>query len=302
MRDPFPDRVRASVEAALARLGDKAHVVAHERVGGGCIHNGTRVVMDTGATYFLKWNDSPTPGMFAAEAEGLQALRDGSELRIPEPRVWSDGDDGPFAWLLMEYVEPGPGSPASNRALGERLAGMHDGGDGGASFGWPSDNWIGSLAQANRETGSWAAFWRDTRLRPQLELARRHGRLPDERFDRVLDLAPSGLAGVVRPGLVHGDLWSGNTFTCRSGEPVLVDPAVYRGEGEVDLAMSELFGGFGADFYSAYDGVRPISPEYRSFRRELYQLYYLLVHVNLFGATYEAGALRAATRVLHALR
>ena len=180
------------------------------------------------------------------------------------------------------------------------LARLHLGG-GQASFGWGRDNWIGSLPQANPDTASWGVFWRDARLRPQIEMARGGGRLRDERLDRVLEETAAALADVKRPELLHGDLWSGNTFTSRAGRPVLVDPAVYRGDGEVDLAMSELFGGFSEDFYAAYASVRRISHEYAAYRRDLYQLYYLLVHVNLFGSSYEAGTLDAAARVLRAV-
>lgn len=299
MSGGLPDSLRVSVEHGLARLGFGHRIVAYEPVGGGCIHNGTRVVTDQGIERFLKWNESPTPGMFAAEAAGLDALRNACDLHIPEPYAWSDGEDGRAAWILMEFVEPGRSSAQSSRGLGEGLARLHLTSDM-ESFGWSRDNWIGSLPQANPEMASWGAFWRDARLRPQIEMARGKGRLEDDRLDRVLEDTAAALADVERPGLLHGDLWSGNAFTSHAGRPVLVDPAVYRGDGEVDLAMSELFGGFAAEFYAAYGSARPISHEYDAFRRDLYQLYYLLVHVNLFGASYEASALEAAIRVLRA--
>jgi len=298
MRGRLPGPLRASVETALARLGLGTRIVTHEPVGGGCIHNGARIRTDTGATCFLKWNDAPTPGMFEAEAEGLRALRERCDLRIPAPYSW--GEDGAAAWLLMEFVAPGAPSSVSGQELGEGLARMHQAG-AASTFGWRRDNWIGSLRQKNPETASWGVFWRDARLRPQLELARERGRLQDERFDRLLEETVPALADVERPELLHGDLWSGNTFTSGGGAPVLIDPAVYHGDGEVDLAMSELFGGFDPTFYHTYDTVRPISAGYRAFKRDLYQLYYLLVHVNIFGASYERGALEAAARVLRSI-
>ena len=158
------------------------------------------------------------------------------------------------------------------------------------------------MPQSNVPCASWAEFWRDRRLGPQLEeaLGKGHfrGRGRSE-LERLIELVPSALSdiGEERCHLVHGDLWSGNVFACGHGQPTLIDPAVYRGHGEVDLAMSELFGGFGEGFLAAYDAMITIPREYHAFRRALYQMYYLLVHVNLFGASYEAGSLAAARRV-----
>ncbi|MEX2465988.1 MAG: fructosamine kinase family protein [Gemmatimonadota bacterium] len=313
MTGRLPDPLRASVEAALATLGPQSgsprRIVSHQPVGGGCIHNGCRIASDDGAVYFLKWNRALPPDMFEAEADGLEALRDGCDLRVPEPLAWSDDNADSFQWLLMEYVAAGTAGPDSAPALGRGVARLHgmdgpdeaggtEGMDPPTTFGWRRSNWIGSLPQANPETPSWGCFWRDARLRPQLERARSQGRLRDERFDRLLEKTPGALAHVRRAERLHGDLWSGNTFVSREGEPVLIDPAVYRGDGEVDLAMSELFGGFERGFYEAYDTVRSISVEYRSYARDLYQSYYLLVHVNLFGASYEAGTRASADRVL----
>jgi fructosamine-3-kinase len=169
-------------------------------------------------------------------------------------------------------------------------------------FGWTRDNRIGSLEQSNQQSEDWAAFWRDRRIAPQLALARANGFARDAVFDALVEVVPSALADVVHPELLHGDLWGGNWFTDEGGAPVLIDPAVYRGHGEVDLAMTELFGGFGAAFYDAYRDVRGISSAYAAHRKDLYQLYYLLVHVNLFGAGYEARSLAAARAVVAELR
>lgn len=298
----LPDVVRRGVEVVLDELGLPGAVGGATPVGGGCIHHGTRIDMDTGASFFLKWSPDVPTGMFEAEAEGLRALREAGPVKVPEPLAW---DEGSPAWLLMEYVAPGSGD-IRGAALGRGLAAIHRSGassDPSASrepaaargrFGWSRDNWIGSLPQQNPPTASWGAFWRDARLFPQLEACRVHGRLRDEIFDRVVDAVPDALASVTASALIHGDLWSGNAYTSSEGMPVLVDPAVYRGDGEVDLAMSELFGGFDRAFYRAYEAEQPVTAEYRAFKRDLYQLYYLLVHVNLFGASYEAGARKAA--------
>jgi fructosamine-3-kinase len=276
-----PAHIVRDVSAALEENGLGARIVHATPVGGGCINHGTLVETDTGASVFLKWNESAPAGMFDAEVDGLRALRGVDGVRAPE--ALASGAQ----WLLLEHVEPGPErheTPATSTA-----------------FGGPRDNWIGSLPQANAFGARWGDFWRDHRIAPQLERARRQGRLKDGVFDRVLDLAPAALADVTRPELVHGDLWGGNWLTGQNGEPWLIDPAAHFGHGEIDLAMSELFGGFDRAFYRAYDEAHGRSRAYAAYRRDLYQLYYLLVHVNLFGASYEAGARRAAEKVVAAL-
>lgn len=295
----LPDDVREGVQRALAAEGAGHRIETAVGVGGGCINHGARVETDGGATFFLKWNRRAPAEMFSAEADGLRALATGSPLRVPSPVAL--GADGSTPWLLMEYVPAGVPREDTLTRLGRGLARMHVA-DTVADYGWERDNWIGSLDQANEPAARWAAFWRDRRIGPQLELARSAGRLHDPLFDDLLALIPTALADVERPDLVHGDLWGGNWFVDAAGEPVLIDPAVYRGHGEVDLSMTELFGGFGADFYHAYDEIRPITPHYEAYRRSLYQLYYLLVHVNLFGGSYEAGSRRAARKVVAELR
>jgi fructosamine-3-kinase len=264
-------------------------------VGGGCINNGARIETDSERSLFLKWNRDAPPGMFAAEAEGLRALAESSPLRVPEPLAV--GSEGGTPWLLMEYVASGATGNDVLTRLGRGLAEMHSSHAEGP-FGWELDNWIGSLGQVNDPDASWGVFWRDRRIAPQLALARSRGHAGDTTFDDLLPVIPDALADIEKPDLLHGDLWGGNWFAGAGGEPVLIDPAVYRGHGEVDLAMSELFGGFGPAFYHAYDEIRAITPGYDAYRKALYQLYYLLVHVNLFGSSYEAASLRAARQVL----
>ena len=287
------------MEAALSDRGLGRRIVSAVSVSGGCINRGARIETGSGVALFLKWSPSSPTGMFEAEADGLRALSQFSSLRVPEPLAWGDGQDG-AAWLLMEHVSPGPPSAASERALGRGLAEMHDRVVRGG-FGFGRDNWIGSLEQRNAVAARWGDFWRDRRIEPQLLLARAQGRARDADFDALLDVIPGALADVDRPELVHGDLWAGNWFASERDEPVIIDPAAYRGHGEVDLAMSELFGGFSATFYDAYHEARIIDRAYHAYRRNLYQLYYLLVHVNLFGAAYEADSLHAARKVLSEL-
>lgn len=292
----LPVRVQRGVRQALEERGLGVRIEGAAAVGGGCINNGARIETDAGVTLFLKWNLTSPDGMFGAEADGLSALRAVGALGVPVPVAWHDGADG-AGWLLLEYVAPGRATAETYVRLGRGLATVHASSAPGR-FGWSRDNWIGSLPQANRPTLSWPEFWRAQRIVPQLKMARLKGYAMDDIFDRVMDVIPTALADVGRPDLLHGDLWGGNWFPNGAGEPVLIDPAVYRGHGEVDLAMSELFGGFTSAFYDAYAEARAISHAYTRYRRDLYQLYYLLAHVNLFGASYEAGSLRAARRVV----
>jgi fructosamine-3-kinase len=323
--------VTRAVEATLeTSAGHAVRVMEARPIAGGCINAGSRLRTDRGDVFFLKWNPSAPPGMFEAEADGLAALRAaarGHGARVPEV-VAVGGGSGEPGWLLMEYVEPGRGGRGYGRSLGRALAGLHAGDppavsrasteratgtpsaerDGGvgkpAKFGWHRDNFIGSLPQANSPAREWAVFWRDARLAPQLSLAPGHARLSgnDARLlDRLLARVEDALAGVEDASLLHGDLWSGNVYPSAAGEPVLIDPAVYLGDREVDLAMSELFGGFPSGFLEAYREAAPLDSAYEQLRRPLYQLYYLLVHVNLFGESYLSGVRSAAERVLRSL-
>jgi fructosamine-3-kinase len=263
-------------------------------------------------SFFLKWNPGADPEMFAAEADGLRALEVPEALRIPAVLGWGgSGSPSDPGWLLLEFVPKGQADSGYGRILGEGLARLHNSGAGlsgpassiGPFFGWRRDNFIGSLPQANDAEGTWADFWRKRRIAPQLRMARERGyftgrerRVLDEILDRMPELLPESDGQV--PSLLHGDLWSGNYYPGPRGEPVLIDPAVYVGACEVDLAMMELFGSFPSGFTEAYGAVRTLPPEYDAFRRDLYQLYYLLVHVNLFGGGYVGGVLRAAEHVL----
>ena len=287
------------MEAALSRrVARTVEILGAEPVTGGCIHETAHLSTNLQEDFFLKWAPGPVSDAFAAEADGLGALRDATGLTVPEVIGYSDAEGSP-AWLLLEYVPRG--SPAADYAerLGEALAILHQADEG--PYGWHRSNYIGSLPQTNTWMDDWPSFWWSERLEPQLVLANDNGRLAglDREWATLESKLPKLLGGAAADGrsILHGDLWSGNVYPGPDGGPVLVDPAVYRGHSEVDLAMTELFGGFPRGFYTAYEGCRSLTDGYAEIRRHVYQLYPLLVHVNLFGGGYVkgvAGALRSA--------
>ena len=296
-----PEDVATQVEQALEMVsGGPRRLVRSDPVGGGCVNSAARVTTDQGETWFLKWNPQSPRNMFETEAEGLRALAETRALRVPAVLAVGSGEAA-SPWLLLEYVAEGRPGPDYTAALAAGLAALHRTPPDG--WGWEHDNFIGSLPQQNPAAATWGEFWRDARLEPQLQRACRQGHFAGQRralLERVIERT-IGLLGDVEdegPSLLHGDLWGGNVYPDGEGRPVLIDPAVYGGHREVDIAMSELFGGFAYGWPGAYEDVWPVAGGYRAFRRPLYQLYYLLVHVNLFGAGYEAGCLAAARGAL----
>jgi fructosamine-3-kinase len=254
--------------------------------------------------HFVKTAIGRHEDMLACEAEGLRALARTRTVRVPE--VTAAGSAGAAAFLAMEWLEFG--AAARPAALAARIADMHrtaaPRGPRGERFGWHRDNWIGGNRQVNAWSDEWSAFFRDRRLAPQLALACANGfgGALQRDGERLLASVPSLLWGhAPAPSLVHGDLWSGNAATLVGGDPVVFDPAVYVGDREVDLAMTELFGGFGPEFLRAYDERWPLAPGY-ALRRDLYNLYHLLNHLNLFGASYLARTRRTLAGLLAADR
>ena len=283
-------------DALTLQLG--APVSSERGASGGCI-NEAAVIRAGGDRFFLKWNRRCPPSMLSAEARGLQRLRAGSPLRVPEPLAWSDGTEDIPGYLLMELIEPGGPGSDYGRALGAGLATQHA--DCGGVFGLEHDNYIGSLPQANRPSSDWASFFAEQRLLAQLRLAVDSGviRASDQRaVDAVITRMDELVPGDPPRSLLHGDLWGGNHMADGSGRPVIYDPAIYVGHAEVELAFTELFGGFDRAFYRSYEEVAGISDAYRSYRRDLYNVYPLLVHANLFGGGYGRQAGAAAARAL----
>jgi fructosamine-3-kinase len=238
--------------------------------------------------------------MFEAEHDGLEELLAADALRVPRPLA--TGVTGGCAWIAMEWIETGRSRHGTARDLGLGLARQHR--CLAEKFGWARDNTIGSTPQANGWFSEWVEFYSQRRIRYQLDLAARNsypGRLL-EAGERLLQCVGDFFSDYrPEPSLLHGDLWGGNWAADAEGRPFLFDPAVYYGDREADLAMTELFGGFDAEFYAAYRDAWPLDAGYRT-RRDLYNLYHVLNHLNLFGSGYLGQSEALLGRLIAALR
>lgn len=283
-----------AVEKSISHATGRPFLIRqfHE-AGGGCI-NQAWLVENENARYFVKTNPSGLADMFAAEAEGLIELESASALRVPHPLAHGIANGESF--LILEYLELGMHGDADE--MGKKLAAQHH--KTASRFGWKRDNTIGSTPQPNQWSEDWVDFYRTHRLGFQLGLAAANGFLGrmqtlGEKLLSRLDVFFPGYQPV--PSLLHGDLWGGNAAYSRSGEPVIFDPAVYYGDREADLAMTELFGGFSQNFYAAYHDAWPLDPGY-STRKTLYNLYHVINHANLFGGSYTSQAESMMARLL----
>jgi fructosamine-3-kinase len=253
------------------------------KIGGGCISQGHRIE-SSNQYFFVKINSSDNFSMFEAEASGLQEICNSRTLRIPIPVCWGRNESS--SWLVMEFLERGSAGREGAESLGRGLASMHR--FSSEKFGWVRDNTIGTTPQFNRLSSNWIQFWRDQRLGYQLQLAKANGytgKLQPLGERLMAELDAFFMDTLTVPSLLHGDLWSGNYTFDSAGQPVLFDPAIYYGDREADLAMTELFGGFPTNFYAAYRETYPLDPGY-VIRKDLYNLYHILNHLNLFGEGY----------------
>lgn len=274
------DALRERVQAALGQ-----RVTSAVPLAGGDINQARELVLADGRRVFLKFSPRAPLEMFAAEARGLDFLREARALRVPEVLAHSAVHEQP-SFLLLEAIRSGRPARNHDEALGRGLAALHRASP--RSFGFEQPNFIGRLPQSNRAHASWAEFYRAERLEPQLRAASDAGHLSSSllnQSERLLSTLPELVGPSEPPARLHGDLWSGNSLIDESGAPCLIDPAVYGGHREMDLAMMRLFGGFGERVFAAYDEAYPLAPGHRE-RVALCQLYPLLVHVNLFGGSY----------------
>jgi len=271
-----------SIGTTLSEItGEETELQWIQNLSGGDI-NQAALLRSGGTNWFLKYHEQAPAGMFEAEALALSEISAQGQIKVPAPIAL--GQDGNTTWLLLEHLELTSRGPAS--LLGEQLAALHA--KSFDQYGWTRDNFIGSTPQFNSTSDSWSEFWRDHRLKPQLEMAKTAamGTQLISKGERLLESMDQVMDGH-RPkaSLLHGDLWGGNKAYTHDGQPVIFDPASYHGDREADIAMTELFGGFEQDFYSAYRAHSPLADGYH-LRRDLYNLYHMLNHFNLFGVGY----------------
>jgi fructosamine-3-kinase len=298
-------------------IGETFEINNRRSISGGCINQGYAVIGNTG-TYFVKLNQASQVQMFEAEALGLKQMLETQTIPVPKPICWGTGADS--AYIVLEWLELGSNSNTQSwEEMGRQLAAMHresppqptekfkvgklkvessnlQPSTPPGEFGWNQNNTIGSTPQINNWTSDWAEFFAEYRLGYQFQLARRRGgHFPQQ--DRLLAAIGKLLDHQPQPSLVHGDLWGGNASITKSGEPVIFDPATYVGDREVDIAMTELFGGFPPAFYRGYNEAWPLDSGYKQ-RKTLYNLYHILNHFNLFGGGYGSQANRMIEQIL----
>jgi protein-ribulosamine 3-kinase len=287
--------IDAALEEAL-RYALGSGLRTTRRLSGGDINEAFELELMSGIRVFLKTNAAAPVDMFPAEAAALEWLRVADALRIPEVLAVSNGRAGEPCFLVLELLTPGPALRDFDDRLGRGLAKLHR--VGAPCFGWERDNFIGTLPQRNRAHDAWADFFWYERLEPQLKRAV-SASLATARMRSGFERLASRLTQLVgteeAPARLHGDLWGGNLHLDEAGAPCLIDPAAYGGHREMDLAMMRLFGGFGERVFRAYQEVYPLAPGYAE-RVALYQLYPLLVHVNLFGGSYVESVERSLAR------
>lgn len=276
----IPDSVQQQLEQSLGKT-----IETGQSVAGGSINRASKVTLSDGTTCFLKWNTSADPRMFAVEEKGLSLLRSAeTSLRVPEVFTTGQTDSG-TGFLLQEFIAEGRSQPDSAQAFGRALSALHQ--HHKEQYGLDHHNYIGKLLQSNSWHDNWIDFFVQERMQPQLKMATDAGKLGAStvaRFESMYKQLPD-IFPEEPPSLLHGDLWGGNYFFDESGQATTYDPAVYYGHREIELAFTHLFGGFPSHFYSAYEEAYPLESGF-SQRKDVYNLYPLLVHTNLFGGSY----------------
>lgn len=280
-----------SVSACIgASFGNQVTIEKTSYVGGGDINDARCLLLSNGERVFMKSNSIGNKDFFIAEESGLNAIASTGAIKTPKLLGRGVDEEGGFSFLMMEYTAGTKRIDSFWETFGHELAAMHLSDTsmhtGTGRFGFESDNFIGASKQINTPKNTWIDFFRECRLEPQFIMASDYFSTNERKeVQRLLDKLDELLVEPECPSLLHGDLWSGNYVIGNDGKAWLIDPAVYVGYAEADLAMTELFGRFPGAFYSAYSEVNPIDPGYKD-RKDLYNLYHLFNHLNLFGPSY----------------
>ncbi|SFE15772.1 Fructosamine-3-kinase [Lentibacillus persicus] len=270
------------IEQALYQAGDGEEIKQVKQVAGGSI-NESYFVQTGMQTYFIKYHANAPERFFELEAKGLNMSSETNSIAVPE--VFTYSDERHNAFLVMEWVEGSP-SADTDRKLGDHIAAMHQ--TIGNHHGFDDDTFIGALPQKNGLFSSWLEYYRDRRLKAQLQMGIERGTMTGrrrERMEKLLENLDKWVPDKVEPSYLHGDLWGGNWLSGPSGEPYVIDPSFLYGDRHFELAFTEVFGGYSSEFYQAYQDRFPLAPYYEDVK-PLYQLYYLLVHLNMFGEAY----------------
>lgn len=276
-----------SIERHISKIMGKTTIIESDQsVSGGCINQAYKLTDNHKNQWFVKTNSPLRLAMFEAEEQGLKEITKSHAIKVP--KTICSGKSKSFSYLVLEYVLLN--SSINQKETGYQLARMHK--SQADAFGWKIDNTIGATTQSNKQHDDWQSFWREERLLFQLDLAHKKG-FSTRDYENGLKLVDnlSTFFSTYTPiaSLLHGDLWGGNCASDENKQPVIFDPAVYYGDRETDIAMTELFGGFNADFYAAYNNEFPLDDGY-TVRKTLYNLYHILNHYNLFGGGYASQA------------
>lgn len=273
------------IQTALHEAGDDTKPLKINESHGGSI-NESYFVETEQQTYFIKFHPDAPERFFELEAKGLQLIKQTNSISVPEVLAYSDEKGN--AYLVLEWVE-GKKNTETEVLLGDQIAQMHQ--TIGEQHGFSDNTFIGSLPQPNGLFDSWLEYYRDRRLTAQLKQGINQKSIKGkrrERLEKLINNLDKWIPDDVAPSYLHGDLWGGNWLIGDAGKPYVIDPSFLYGDRHFELAFTELFGGYSADFYHAYKERFPLMPDYEDVK-PLYQLYYLLVHLNIFGEMYGGG-------------
>ncbi len=300
MKTPTAPHFTSLAQALVSLFGNSVAIAQTDRLSGGDINKAYALTLNTGDRIFMKANSKANADFFTAEAAGLSAIASTGTIASPEILCTGtdDGEDVGYSFLLLKFIKSAKARDDYWESLGQELAALHkadtkalwpystSSSSSSDSFGFFQDNYIGARPQINTPCPSWISFFRDNRLAPQFKAADSYFSPEDKnKITKLLDHLDKFLLEPARPSLLHGDLWSGNVMCGPEGKAMLIDPAVYIGHAEADLAMTQLFGGFPQKFYDSYNKANPLQAGYED-RRDLYNLYQLLNHLNIFGPSY----------------